>query len=197
MRNLPASISFCRIVLPALLVVFTTGCNKTITPKPRAYFRIDFPVKEYQTYTGDCPFSFEYPVYGEIKKPDAPNAEPCWYNIEFPSFKGKIHLTYKPVTNNLPVYLEDIRAIAYKHIIKADDIIEKPFYYPERRVFGIVYDIRGNTASSVNFFATDSVRNFLSGSLYFSVQPNIDSLSPVISFFKADIMHLIETLKWN
>jgi gliding motility-associated lipoprotein GldD len=197
MRNLPASISLRRIVLPVLLVVFATGCNKTNTPKPRAFFRIDFPVKEYRTFSGDCPFSFEYPVYGELAVPDAPDAEPCWYNIEFPPYKGKIHLTYKPVNKNLPVYLEDIRTLAYKHIIKADDIIEKPFYYPEHRVYGIMYDIRGNTASSVSFFATDSVRNFLCGSLYFSVQPNIDSLSPVINFFKEDIVHLIETLKWN
>ena len=197
MRNRPVFISFCRIVLPALVVVFAAGCNKTTTPKPRAYFRIDFPEKEYQTFSGDCPFSFEYPVYGKIAVPDAMQAESCWYNIEFPAFKGKIHLTYKTVNNNLPVYTEDIRTLAYKHIIKADDIIDEPFYYPEHKVYGIMYDIRGNTASAVSFFATDSIHNFLSGSLYFSVQPNIESLSPVIRFFKEDIVHLIETLKWK
>jgi gliding motility-associated lipoprotein GldD len=197
MRNRTGSISLKTIPLVALLVLSAAGCKKTTTPKPRAYFRIDFPEKVYRTFSGDCPFSFEYPVYGVIEDPDAADAEPCWYNIAFPSYKAKIHLTYKPVHQNLSVYLEDIRALAYKHIIKADDIIEKPFYYPERHVYGIIYDIRGNTASSVSFFATDSVRNFLCGSLYFSVQPNIDSLSPAISFFKEDIMRLIETLTWN
>ena len=197
MRNRPAFILLRRIMLPALVVLFAAGCNRTTTPKPRAYFRIDFPEKKYQTFSGNCPYSFEYPVYGKITLPDATDAEPCWYNIEFPAFKGKIHLTYKKVNNNLPVYMEDIRTLAYKHIIKADDIIDQPFYYPERRVYGIVYDIRGNTASAVSFFATDSIHHFLSGSLYFSVQPNIDSLSPVISFFKEDIVHLIETLVWN
>jgi len=197
MRNQPAYLSFCRIVLPALVILFAAGCNKTTTPKPRAFFRIDFPEKKYQTFSGDCPYTFEYPVYGIITVPDVADAEPCWYNIEFPAFKGKIHLTYKTVNNNLPVYMEDIRTLAYKHIIKADDIIDKPFYYPERHVYGMMYDIRGNTASAFSFFATDSLHNFLSGSLYFSVQPNIDSLSPVIRFFKEDIVHLIETLKWN
>jgi gliding motility-associated lipoprotein GldD len=197
MRNRPASIRLRRIMLPVLLILIAAGCHHATTPKPRAYFRIDFPEKEYRTFTGDCPFSFEYPVYGEITDPDAMDAEPCWYNIDFPPFKGRIYLTYKPVDNNLSVYLEDIRSLAYKHIIKADDIIDIPFSYPGRRVYGIVYDIRGNTASSVSFFATDSIHNFLSGSLYFSVQPNIDSLSPVISFFREDIMHLIETLTWN
>ena len=197
MKNLPGLLSMHRIVLPVLLVLMAPGCNETTTPKPRTYFRIDFPEKEYRTFSGDCPYSFEYPVYGEIADPDATDAEPCWYNIDFPAYKGKIYLTYKTVDRNLSVYLEDIRTLAYKHIIKADDIIDKPFCYPERRVYGMIYDIQGNTASSVSFYATDSVRNFLSGSLYFSVQPNIDSLSPVISYFKEDIVHLIETLKWN
>ncbi|MBN1417027.1 MAG: gliding motility lipoprotein GldD [Bacteroidales bacterium] len=197
MRGLYNSISFCHALLPALLVLYTAGCTKTYTPKPRAYFRIDFPEKAYRTFSSDCPFSFEYPVYGNITAYTGKDAEPCWYNIEFPQYKGIIHLTYKPVSHNLAMYLEDIRTLAYKHIIKADDIIDRPFYYPDRHVYGIMYDIRGNTASSLSFFATDSIRNFISGSLYFSVPPNIDSLAPVVNFFKKDIVHLIETLTWN
>jgi gliding motility-associated lipoprotein GldD len=181
----------------ALMLITVTACRKTFYPKPRAYFRIDLPEKAYQVYSSECPYSFEYPVYGIIRNYEGKDAEPCWINIEFPYFKGKMHLTYKPVKKNLALYVEDIRTLAYKHIIKADDIIERPFYYPERKVFGILYDIEGNTASSINFFATDSTRNFLSGSLYFSVHPNADSLSPVIRFFRTDIEHLIETLHWN
>jgi gliding motility-associated lipoprotein GldD len=187
--------------LPAALVVLlaslVSGCKDDYTPKPRAYFRIDFPEKTYRIFSGICPYSFEYPVYGNIVDFKGKDVEPCWKNIEFPRYKGKIHLTYKHVNNNLAVYLEDIRTLAYKHSIKADDIVEIPFYYPERHVYGMVYDIKGNTASSISFFATDSTRNFLSGSLYFSVHPNIDSLAPVIAFFKKDIEHLIETLHWN
>ena len=197
MRRLYNSISLHKAVLPALWVLFAVGCKKDYTPKPHAYFRIDFPEKDYQTFSDDCPFTFEYPVYGKIVEYEGKDAEFCWNNIEFPQYNGKIHLTYKPVTNNLAIYLEDIRILAYKHIIKADDIVDIPFYYPERHVYGIMYDIRGNTASAISFFATDSIHNFLSGSLYFSVPPNIDSLAPVISFFKEDIVHLIETLKWN
>lgn len=183
--------------MATLLPLFITGCRKTYTPRPRAFFRIDFPEKKYREYSGDCPYAFEYPVYGELVEYTGTNAEACWKNIEFPQYKGKIHLTYKSVNNNLAVYIEDIRILAYKHIIKADDIIDRPFQYPEHRVYGMIYDISGNTASSFSFFATDSIHNFLSGSLYFSVPPNADSLKPVIDFFKEDIMHLIETLTWN
>lgn len=180
-----------------LIIIMVTSCRDNATPRPYGYFRIDLPAKEYALYKSDCSFSFEYPVYGNIVPYEGENAEPCWMNIEFPGYKGTIYLTYKTMEDNLSAYSEDIRTLAYKHIIKADDIIEKPFYYPDKKVYGIIYDIRGNTASSVNFFVTDSTDNFLSGALYFNVQPNKDSLAPVINFFKEDIDHIIETFKWN
>jgi gliding motility-associated lipoprotein GldD len=176
---------------------FLAGCHKVYTPKPKSYFRIDFPEKKYQKYQSECDYSFDYPVYAVISPYRGPGAEPCWINVEFPGYKGKIHLTYKTLHNDLENHVEDIRTLAYKHIIKADDIIEKPVSFPERKVYGLVYDIRGNTASSMSFYLTDSTRNFLSGSLYFSVLPNKDSLAPVIRFFSRDIDHLIETLNWN
>lgn len=179
-----------------ILAVFVS-CNQNPTPKPRGYFRIDMPEKSYLTYHSECSYSFEYPTYGQIVPYTGADAEPCWINIEFPEYKGTIHLTYKQMNNDLYAYAEDIRILAYKHIIKADDIIEKPFYFPERNVYGIIYDIQGNTASSMNFFITDSTRNFLSGALYFKVQPNKDSLAPVIDFFSTDIEHLINTFSWN
>jgi gliding motility-associated lipoprotein GldD len=183
----------------AYLAVFMllASCRKDVTPKPYGYFRIDFPAKEYQEYHSECNYGFEYPVYGKIVRYKGNNPEPCWINIEFPGYKGTIYLTYKKMDNDLAAYAEDIRTLAYKHIIKADDIIEKPFGYPDKKVFGIVYDIQGNTASSLNFFITDSTENFLSGALYFNVQPNKDSLAPVIRFFTQDIEHMIETFQWN
>lgn len=186
------------LVLCMLLVLASTGCRKSYTPRPRSYYRIDFPEKKYIPYHAKgCNYSFEIPVYARVVPFTGSMAEPCWINIEFPGYKGVMHLTYKTLNDNLNTYVEDVRTLAYKHSIKADDIIEKPFYFPDRNVHGIVYDIRGNTASSLSFFATDSTENFLSGALYFNVIPNKDSLAPVIQFFSADIEHLIKTLKWN
>ncbi|HEX2394874.1 MAG TPA: gliding motility lipoprotein GldD [Bacteroidales bacterium] len=187
---------FIYIVL--LLLVVQAGCKENFTPKPRSYYRIDFPEKKYISYHAEnCNYSFEVPVYARVTPFSGRTAEPCWINIEFPGYKGQIHITYKPLENDLNTYVEDIRTLAYKHSIKADDIIEKPFSFPDRNVNGIIYDIKGNTASSMSFFATDSNRNFLSGALYFNVIPNKDSLAPVIQFFSADVLHLIETLHWN
>jgi len=83
------------------------------------------------------------------------------------------------------------------HIIKADAINEISFSKPENKVYGILYDLKGNTATAVQFFLTDSLKHFLRGSLYFSAEPNSDSLAPVIEFFRDDIVHMIETLNWE
>jgi gliding motility-associated lipoprotein GldD len=64
-------------------------------------------------------------------------------------------------------------------------------------VYGVKYDIEGNTASAVQFYVTDSVHHFLRGSLYFNLPPQIDSLEPVIKFVEADIDHLINTFSWK
>ncbi len=193
-KNISIYLSTVRIIS---LLLFTAACRHSYTPKPRGYFRIDFPEKKYVNYHSDCNYMFEYPVYGKIIGIDAPYSEPCWINIVFPRFRSKIHITYKKMNGDLSSYSEDIRTIAYKHIVKADDIVETPVMIPERKVFGIIYEIKGNTASSLNFYLTDSVDNFLSGALYFNTIPNIDSLAPVITFLKTDIEHLIETLEWK
>jgi gliding motility-associated lipoprotein GldD len=180
-----------------IVLALMAGCKKNYTPKPRSYFRIDFPEKKYIPYISACDYSFDVPVYASIAPYLGSNAEPCWININFPGYKGTIYISHKVINKDLGSHVEDIRTLAYKHIIKADDIIEKPFSYPDRKVYGTIYDIRGNTASSLSFFITDSTKHFVSGALYFNVIPNKDSLAPVIKFFSADIEHMIETFNWK
>jgi len=183
--------------LALILLVFLTCCKSEFTPKPLGYMKITFPDKKYTTFDTTYPYSFEYPVYGEIQLEKGAHSEPYWINIAFPEFDGKIHISYKQVEDNLHAYLEDSRTLAYKHTIKADAIVETVFSDSEKQVYGLVYEIKGNAASSAQFHLTDSNRHFLRGSLYFNVPPNADSLGPVIEFFKQDIKHLMETFEWN
>jgi gliding motility-associated lipoprotein GldD len=178
-------------------VCFAISCTHTYTPKPRGYFRIDFPAKEYQQFDSTCPFTFQYPKYGKIERDMDKNAEPCWINITFPQYKSKIHLSYKVVNGNPAQYIEDSHTLAYKHAIKADAIDEFLVEYPQKKVYGIIYDIRGNAASAIQFYLTDSVRHFLRGSLYFEATPNKDSLAPAIDFFRKDVEKIINTLEWK
>jgi gliding motility-associated lipoprotein GldD len=118
-------------------------------------------------------------------------------NIGFPQFRSRIHITYKQVLNNLPNLIDDAHTFAFKHSIKADAINQHEYSNPDNHVFGILFDIKGNTASSLQFYLTDSTRHFLRGALYFDNEPNKDSIAPVNDFLRQDIERLIETLTWN
>lgn len=174
------------------------GCSENPVPKPRGYFRIDLPEKEYQLLDSILPYKFEYPLYARITSdPHAPG-EPYWINVDFPKFKARVHLSYKPVNNNLATFTEDAHSLVMKHITKASAIEEIRIDNEVAEVHGLIYDIKGTGAASpYQFYVTDSTDNFLRGALYFSTLPNNDSLSPVITFIKEDIMHMLETLKWK
>lgn len=180
-----------------LLILFLTSCNSNYTPKPMEYFRIDFPQKEYQTYDSICPYIFDYPTYSKITKGLIPDEKPCWINIFFPKFKATIYLSYFTINKNLQKLFEECRSLAYKHDIKADAINELIYTNLQTNVYGMIYEIKGNAASPLQFYMTDSTKHFLRGSLYFDVKPNKDSLAPVIEFIQKDVKHLIETLHWK
>lgn len=173
------------------------ACGGDYTPKPKAYFRIAFPEKEYQTYDSVCPYSFEYPVYSEFAR--SKTNEYCWQDIVFKRYNARVYLSYKLVseTDSLNKYIEDSHTLAYKHSIKADAISEQVFINPENHAYGVLYRIKGNAATPIQFHITDSANNFLRASLYFNNVPNKDSLAPVIDFLEKDIVHLMETLKWK
>lgn len=174
------------------------SCGEPPTPKPAGYFRIDMPEREYRILDSVFPYSFEYPVYARISSDIHAPAEANWINIDFPRFKGRLHLSYKAVNNNLSTFTEDAHSLVMKHIPKASAIEEIRIEKNDQRVFGLIYDIRGTGAASpYQFYITDSTSHFLRGALYFSVIPNNDSLAPVIDFIKGDIQHLLETVKWK
>ena len=196
-----------RSKVPLILLILANisflSCREVPVPKPKGYFRIDLPQKKYVIFneTGqvsNLPLKFEYPVYGNISEKSDEKSEPGWFNIEFPAFKARIYLTYKDVVGDLESLIEQTYTMNVKnHITKADAINEQVIYDNENRIFGILYDLKGNTASAVQFYVTDSINHYLRGSLYFESEPNADSLAPVIDFFRDDVIHLIETLKWK
>lgn len=185
-------------VLPSLFLLLTISCKKDYVPKPRGYFRISFPEKSYKILDSNTfPYRFEAPVYSKIVPDNDRLAEPFWINLEFPQHKAEVHLSYKKVDNNLMKLTEDSRTLAYKHSIKADAINERVFVNLEKKVYGTIYMIDGNAASPLQFYLTDSTKNFLRGALYIREVPNIDSIRPVIEFLTPDIIHLIETTEWT
>ncbi len=188
-----------------IITIFATACQTSYTPKRPSYFRIEFPSdKSYTTFSNTtCPYSFEYPTYGLIQKDSTDIQEltqhPCWFNIIFPDYKAKIYLSYTAIDNSNPLdkLIKDSYKLTFKHTVKADYIDETLVKGKQANVSGILYDVGGNAASGVQFYITDSSKHFLRGSLYFYASPNADSIAPAVAYFRKDVEHIIESLKWK
>jgi gliding motility-associated lipoprotein GldD len=181
-----------RLLIFISVILIFSACEEVYTPKPRGYFRLNFPEKQYKQFTAKNKFIIQVPTYSII---DTTRADSGWYVLKIPQLKASLYLTYRN-SNNIPKELEDSRSLVYKHAVKADDILESNFINYNKKVYGSLYDIKGNVATSVNFHITDSTSKFLRGALYFYAKPNKDSLAPAINFVRKDIVKLIENFSW-
>jgi gliding motility-associated lipoprotein GldD len=181
-----------RYVLLLLIVAVFYSCKDEVLPKPASQLRLDYPVAEYAKYSDNCPFTFD--VNDEV---DVKGDKNCGYSIHYPKMKATIYLTYKPVSGNIDKLLRDAQKLTFEHVIKADDILEQPFVNYDNKVYGMFYRVNGNAATNAQFYVTDSLRHFVTGSVYFYAKPNFDSIMPATSYVRDDMQHLMESLKWK
>ncbi len=172
-------------------------------PKPRGYPKVEYPDRTYQQFdTGFCAFAFEYPAYATVEQDTAffeeVPANPCWFDLYFQDFEGRIHFSYYPIDSeaNWETLRDDAFEMADVHQKRANSIDEIRISKPGG-VGGLAFDIKGPAASPYQFFLTDSSKHFLRAALYFNTQARPDSLAPIVEFVKEDISHLIETFEWS
>lgn len=182
--------------------LFVTACNSNYTPRPRGYYKIEFPERKYQVFDQPgYPYTFEYPVYARVlqdttffeEKPD----NPYWINIDFPGFNSRIYISYKQIGKEAFDKLrEDAYNMTYKHTLKAT-LIEDSMIMNPQGVSGVFFNVGGNAATAKQFYLTDTSRHFLRGALYFDATPNEDSLKVVNDFLAEDMKHLINSFRWK
>jgi gliding motility-associated lipoprotein GldD len=175
-----------------VVLLLVTSCKDEVLPKPSSQLRLDYPIAEYVSFGNHCPFEFEMNENAIITED-----KNCGFTIEYPKMKATIYLTYKTVNNNIDALLRDAQKLTYEHVIKADDITEQPFINNDNNVFGMFYKVNGNAATNAQFYATDSIKHFVTGSVYFYAKPNFDSIMPAADYIKNDMQRLMETVKWK
>ena len=176
-------------------LLFFTSCGDDPQPKPKAFLALEYPVAEYELVDVGCAYTFEKNKIAQITDSRANN--PCWKDLVYKALDGEIFITYQPVRNNLDSLLRDAQKLPLQHTIKADVIEGSVYTNPAHRTYGMFYEVEGNAASQAQFYLTDSVNHFLTGSVYFNAQPNFDSILPAAAYLKKDIRHLMETVQWK
>lgn len=179
------------IFLVIVFSVLLASCNEEVLPKPKAMLRLEYPDSTAVNF-GASKYLFNYNALAQVKKTNESAV-----TIEYPKMNAAIFLSYKPVEGNLNQLLSDAQKLSYEHAAKADNILEQPFVNSEAKVYGMFYDVKGDAASQSQFYVTDSTEHFLTGSLYFSVKPNYDSILPAAVYLQEDIRKIMETLRWK
>lgn len=188
------------ISLIALLVYAACDSGQTYAPKPTTYYRITLPDKSYQTYdTTALGVTFEYPTNSTVvMKKDIPSVK--WIDILYPEYNGVIFLSYKKLKTpaSLAMEVDTAYQLLKLHFQKSSGVEEQSYNNPEEKVFANTWRLKGQqVASTFQFWATDSVKNFVRGAVYINSTPNYDSLEPVINYIQDDARHILETLKWK
>ena len=176
----------------AILALALLSCGEDPVPRPKAMLRLEYPAQEYRSMKSDCPFTFDY---NRMAAPDF--SDGCNMVLDYKPMKGSVYLTYKPVEGNLMELLADAQKLSYEHVVKADNILEQPYVNEQDRVFGMFYEVKGDAASQSQFYVTDSLNHFVTGSLYFYAKPNYDSIFPAAIYLQKDIRRIMESLRWQ
>lgn len=180
------------------LFIVTSCNNKVYVPKPMGYIQLIAPEHDYTNYKNDCPFTFEIAKEAvALPYPGDPKEYYCWFNIKYPHHQATIYCTYAQLKGNLAQYLDDSHELVYKHVIKSNAINESYVSDSLNRVFGTLYELKGDVASPFQFFLTDSTTHFFRASLYFDYKANYDSVAPILNYLQEDMIHIVETFKWQ
>lgn len=186
------------IILLLVLVGGLWGCTRPSSPKPRGYYRIHIPDHQYVNSPdafSALPYRFALSTNATIRHND--QEHPYYINVDYPSLNATIHCTYLPIQGNLAGLLADAQEMVYSHTVKASAIPEQEYADAAHQVYGMLYELEGNTATSSQFYLTDSLHHFFRAAVYINTIPNQDSLAPVIDYLRADVREIIETFRWQ
>ena len=200
------------LAVSALALFLCVSCSTPTSPRPYGYYRITTPDTAYTDFQlstinsqlstppsggwGAYPYTFSV-SRNAIIQPQEKENERYWINLYYPSLNATIHCSYKPVHNNLRELTNDALEFVYRNASFATAIPEQDYSHPEANVYGVLFDLEGNTASSCQFFVTDSTRHFFRASVYCNCPPNADSLAPVYQYLRTDIIKMVETFQWQ
>ncbi len=183
------------VCIPIAICGLIFSCTGETLPKPKAMLRLSYPTPVYEELQTACSYTFEKNTLAKLQK--AKHAKKCWYNIEYPSLKATVYISYHRIHNNLDSLLRDAQNLTQEHVVKADAIKPEAYVNKEDRIHAMLYRVSGNAASQTQFYVTDSIQHFVSGSVYFKVRPNYDSILPAANYLYTDVKHLVETMTWE
>ena len=193
--------SFSIVVIVFLgLVVFTSCEEDAPNPKPPTFLKQEFPQHSYHIEKGVAPFQFNISDYCTLKPSVNCNEYYCEQEIYLgKEFNGNINLFYKKVDHpdSIGGLINFSNQEVDFHKMKASDIAYDQIIDNESKVYGTLFELKGDAATNFQFYLTDSLQNFVRGELVLNCVPKYDSLRHVLSYLKVDLTEMINTFEWQ
>lgn len=190
------------VLFLVIMLLVSCGSEQFYNPKPRSFPKIVLPERNYVTFDEDyCSFTFDYPDYAGIVKDEfffeGKPVDECWFDLNMPPFNGDLHCSYIALEDrdHFDKMVNDAFTLVGKHNIKAQFIDDFPIQ--KENVSGMLFELKGEVASNLQFYLTDSVNHFFRGSLYFNSKVYPDSIAPIYNFVKEDVFKVIESFEWT
>lgn len=180
------------IIVVFLLLISISSCSdENVLPKPNAMLRLEYDRPTAQNIEADY-FRFESNKQALVNQKNSRSII-----VEYPEMKAAIFMSYRMVNNDVKNLIADAQKLSYEHAAKADGIRPRAYEDEENNVYGVFYEVSGDAASQAQFYVTDSLNHFVTGSLYFKTKPNYDSIYPAAIYLQQDMGRIMESLRWK
>lgn len=181
------------IVLLVFLSLFAiSSCNdENVLPKPNAMLRLEYERPSAQSIETDY-FRFDSNKEAVVNQKNSKSII-----LEYPEMKASIFMSYRRVNDDIKRLTSDAQKLSYEHAAKAEGIRPRAYEDALNRVYGAFFEVRGDAASQAQFYVTDSLNHFVTGSLYFKTRPNYDSIYPAAVYLQQDMGRIMESLRWK
>lgn len=176
------------------VVVLITSCQYKATPRPDGYFRIEPYLASYTPYSmGAVSLLINDSAQCTVAK-GGEQEKALWLNVMYPRYNATIYLSYIPLNNDLERLMGESIDLVYRQNVVTERVEAIAYEDVERRVYATLYSLSPESATPLQFIATDSVKYLLRGALYFDAPVKTDSVAPSLHYIEADIMQMIESI---
>ena len=175
------------------LFTFFSCENNSILPKQDAYLRIEFNEPNYLIYKSqNSKINFLYNARSSSLKPTSART----INLDYKKLGMSLDLSFDKLNDETELinYLRDFNLLLDTHTKRSNGFLIKEFENRNYSTYGKLYELRGDVASPIQFFLTDSINNFIHGSLNMTVKSKYDSIYPSVQYIKNDILVFFESI---
>ena len=175
------------------LFTFFSCENNSILPKQDAYLRIEFNEPNYLIYKSqNSKINFLY----NSSSSSIESISARTINLDYNKLGMSLDLSFDKLNDEteLTNYLRDFNLLLDAHTKRSNGFLIKEFENRNYSTYGKLYEFRGDVASPIQFFLTDSINNFIHGSLNMTVKSKYDSIYPSVQYIKNDILVFFESI---